>query len=241
MSPSADEREPSPVTRLVPRLLGRLIFRSAAVHGNRIVGPGLRLITLQGPQLRGLRWQPGDKLQIRVDQGLTTRAFTPTGWDERGGRTQLLVHSLSWGPGSVWARKVDHGDRVDFIGPRRSLDLAALDPADTVLVGDETSVALAASWRPALCVLEVINGQSAQAMLEALALDAVAVERRDGGQHLDDMVAAMLEQAGPQTRFVLTGRERTIGSLLQSLRRAGVSPRRILAKSFWSEQRTGMD
>lgn len=228
------------VEGLVPRLLTRWLFHEASVVRNDLVMPGLHRIELAGPELRGVQWTAGDKLQIRMGSGLQTRTYTPLCWDAAEGRTVILAHALAAGPGSEWARRVQPGQRVAVFGPRRSLDLSALPAAHGVLVGDETAIGLAAAWRPASTILEVDQAAAIQPLLGSLGINATLLAHRAEEHHLERLVEAALAQ-GPDRRLVLVGRARTIQFLRRALREHGVASGRILAKAYWADGKAGLD
>lgn len=96
--------------------------------------------------MRDAGWTPGDKIQIQLG-GWTQRTYTPMGWDAEGGRTRILVYLHAGGPGAQWARALRKGDDCVVFGPRRSVRLTR--PQSTVIVvGDETSLGLAAALAP---------------------------------------------------------------------------------------------
>lgn len=233
--------EPEPRTGLATRLLTRVFFRTAVVAENRAIGGGMHLITLQGPALRDVRWNAGDKLQLRIGPGLLTRTYTPTEWDAARGHTRILAHALAIGPGSEWVRQAAPGQAVDLLGPRRSLALADRDPRDGLLLGDETAIGLAAAWRPAHAVFETSNPAAIQPLLDTLDLPATALAAHSDGLHRDAMVQAAMARLGPRSQLVLVGRARTVQHLLRALRHAGVPASRILTKAYWSDGKAGLD
>lgn len=228
------------VEGLLPKLLTRWLFREASVVRNDLVVPGLHRIELSGPALRSVQWTAGDKLQIRTGTGLQTRTYTPLCWDAAEGRTTILAHALAAGPGSEWARRARPGQRVAVFGPRRSLDLPALPAAQSVLLGDETAIGLAAAWRPASTILEVDQAAALQPLFGSLGINATLLARQAEENHLARLAEDALAQ-GPDRRFVLVGRARTIQFVRRVLRKHGVAPGRILAKAYWADGKTGLD
>lgn len=226
---------------VVSRLLTQFLFRSAVVADNRELVPGLRLLTLEGPALRGLHWRPGDKLQVKIGGGMTTRTYTPIEWDAAQGRTRLFAHALAPGPGGVWARDARPGQLVRLFGPRKSLDLSRLDARTGMLVGDETVIGLAAAWRPAHALFEVNDRNAVQGVADWLGLPATVIARQSDDGHFDRMIDALLHAWDQDTGFVLAGRARTIQRLLRGLRENGVTPNRILTKAYWAEGKVGLD
>ena len=225
----------------VRRLLARWLFRDASVAENRSLAPGLHRITLEGAALRQASWTAGDKLQIRLGTGLETRTYTPIEWDSASGRTSFIAHALAWGPGSEWVRRARPGQAVSVFGPRKSLELTAFDPHASVLLGDETSIGLAAAWRPSHTILEAGHRREVHELTEALGLPATAISRQADDLHLQAMTEAMLCLAGPHTRFVLTGRARAVQTLLRALRDDGVAASRIRTKAYWADNKSGLD
>lgn len=233
--------EVAPSEGLVPRLMTRLFFRGAQVSGNQRIAPGLHRITLQGPALRGLRWFPGDKLQLKLGPGLRTRTYTPIRWDAERGETEFIAHTLAAGPGSDWVRHAAPGQAVQVMGPRASLDLARFDPSRALLAGDETAIGLAAAWRPLHAFFEVDGAAGCTDLLRSLDLQATVVGRQPGDLQLDALANALLGLARPDSQFVLAGRARSVQHLLRALRVAGVPSGRILTKAYWAEGKVGLD
>jgi len=225
----------------LPRLLTRLFFHSAVVTGYQALAPGLYLIAVQGPALRGRVWAPGDKLQIKVGPGMTHRTYTPIDWNPATGETRFVAHALAHGPGSEWVRHARVGQTVALMGPRRSLDLSTWPRATGVLVGDETSISLAAAWQPARIVLEVDQPERIHALLQTWHLQAELVARQSDDAHLPALSALVLAGAEASSRYVLTGRARTLQGLLPALRAHGVPRQRLLSKAYWAPGKAGLD
>lgn len=118
------------------RFLGGVLLREARVVAADEVGPGFRRLRLQGERLRAA---PGNKLQILLPSD-DVRTYTPIPTPEGA---SLLGWCQAGGPGARWISEVKVGDEVRFLGVQRSLELPA---GPVILVGDETSVAVAASF-----------------------------------------------------------------------------------------------
>ncbi len=205
-----------------------------------MLAPGLHRIELSGTALQGVNWSLGDKLQLKTGAGLQTRTYTPMSWDAAEGHTAFLAHSLAQGPGSEWVRSVRPGDTIAVFGPRRSLDLTAMDAERSVLVGDETALGLAASWRPGRAVFEVNHRSALQPVVEALGLSSSLVERKPEESHFDALIEAIPAQE-TNRHFVLVGRARTIQTLVRALRQRGVPAGRIRTKAYWADGKAGLD
>jgi ferric-chelate reductase (NADPH) len=240
MQATAQQTDEQPAG-LAARLIAQLLFRKAHVSANVRVAPGMHLITLQGPELQAVRWTVGDKLQVRLGAALQTRTYTPLSWDVDTGATQILAHALALGPGSEWVYRAAVGQPVSLFGPRRSLDLSRFDPSASVLLGDETAIGLVAAWRPGHALIETRDRPAIQALLDSMGLAGTAMAAQANALHLDALANAALGLAGPDTRFVLVGRARTVQHLLKALRQAGVRANRLLTKAYWADGKAGLD
>ncbi len=254
-SPTLPAARPEPPGLLGQAMLG-LVAETASVAAVRALSARMRLVTLRSPAFRGRVGVPGDKLQLCV-AGISFRTFTPLRL-AHGDDAIDLVATLHGGatPAAKWLAAARAGDACHVRGPRRSLDVGALDRS-TVFFGDETSIGLAA----ALCatplggldthfVLEVDDPADARRALDALAAlgparlrAAQLVKRRPGDAHLEEVWDVLARHAGADAyrQYVLSGHARSIQCLVRSLRRAGVKPSQMMAKAYWSPGKIGLD
>jgi len=241
----------TPIGKTVGDLAARVAFRTAEITGVTDHGSHFRTIELEGDALRGVSWQPGDKLQVRTDpNGLAPRTYTPVSWDPDRGATRLLVYAHGSGPGSAWAAGVCAGARCQVFGPRRSLVLDR-DGSSLVLVGDETSFALAAAWhrqhpdQPAAASLfEVADPDGARSVLDAVGVGvAHLVTRSPAAEHLPELTRSVVEVVGahPDATLCLTGKAQTIAAVRRALKASPVAGRPVLVKAYWDENRSGLD
>ncbi|QSQ25109.1 siderophore-interacting protein [Pyxidicoccus parkwayensis] len=229
-------------------VLGRFLFREATVDQVRDVSPRFRWMELVGAGLRDVHWNAGDKVQVFLP-GLGMRTYTPLAWDAVRGATQLLVYLHGNSPGAEWGRNVRVGDRCQFMGPRGSLPLAALQ-GPVVLFGDETSFAVAHSLRNLRAgvggveqVFEVSSRAESDGVLKEFHLSGSAViERTPDEAHLT-AVAERLRvalQQRPGANLVMTGRAQAIQALRSRLRADGVGGAQKV-KAYWSAGKSGLD
>src|SRR5688572_30055059 len=90
-------------TSAVESALTRLFTKSATVREVRVLDDHFRLVTLGGEALEGVRWSPGQKLQVALG-GWAFRTYTPLSWDAAEGSTQLLLFLHGESPGSDWGQ-----------------------------------------------------------------------------------------------------------------------------------------
>lgn len=248
MSATGVPERPAPQQQgRLSRMLVRLLMRRATVVAVEQLADAFRLITLEGPELAGVAWTAGQKIQIAMGSAFMARTYTPIRWDAGAGRTDILAHAHGDGPGSVWVRGVRPGDACDLFGPRSSLDVRGL--AGTLAVfGDETSIGLAHALtnenpaRSITCHFEVGDVEGACQVVARLGLDAASVfAKRADDAHLEAMEAALPALAAAGASFVLTGKAGTVQRLRQALKRHAVPSASIAAKAYWAPGKTGLD
>ena len=227
-------------------LLG-LFMRHARVAAIEDVSDRFRLVTLEGPPLKGVSWTPGQKVQIAMGSAFMARTYTPLDWDAAVGSTRILGYAHGDGPGSSWLSGLGVGDECDFLGPRSSLDFSRAS-ATLVAVGDETSIGLAYTLTstnrlaPANCYFEVGDVGNSQQILARLGLEkATLVEKRDDDAHLGAMQTALDASIAAGASFVLTGKASTIQRLRHDLARKGVPATCIHTKAYWASGKRGLD
>jgi ferric-chelate reductase (NADPH) len=239
-----------------PGLFGQAVLKvlthEARVDAVHALSPRFRLVSLRGDALRRAAHTPGDKVQVRVG-GMAFRTFTPFRTGEGGDTLELRGYAHGGAPAAHWLHSVAPGDRCHVLGPRRSLDLAAIDRS-TVFVGDETSLGLAL----ALCgtplggldthfIFEVDDAAEVRGVLQALGRGmlrhAWLVERRADGGHLAEVEKALSRYAGADAyrQYVLSGRSLTIQRLQRTLKREGAKPSQMLVKAYWAPGKIALD
>lgn len=236
---------PAATSGRITRALLQWMMRPARIGGVETLSPRFRLIDLEGEGLKRVAWLPGEKVQVAIGSGLSSRTYTPMSWDADAGRTRLLAFLHGDGPGSRWAASLLEGEDCQFLGPRRSLDLSDADEP-IVLFGDETSFGLAAALQrgPAAIelIFEVSDAAESRAVLTALGLDrATVIERREGDAHLAAIGAELSRHVATCARFVLTGKAQSIQSVSRALKASGTASSSIKAKAYWSPGKTGLD
>ena len=243
--------------RGAPGLFGqavlKLLTHEATVDAVHVLSPHFRLVSLRSDALRRLARVPGDKVQVRVG-GMAFRTFTPFRMGEGDDDAlDLLGYVHGSAPAARWLGAVAPGDRCHVMGPRRSMDLAAIDRS-TVFVGDETSLALAL----ALCgtplggldthfIFEVGDVSEVRAVLEAMGRGmlqhARLVERRADGAHLAEIEEALVRYVAADSfrQYVLSGQSLAIQRLQRALKAAGAKPSQMLVKAYWAPGKTALD
>jgi ferric-chelate reductase (NADPH) len=244
---SSSEKPTSQRGGLLERAVTRLLMRLAHVTEVTRLSENFRLIHFQGEALKECAWSPGDKVQMKLDGGLTTRTYTPIEWDGKAGTTCILAYCHGAGPGSEWCKHAAIGDQRQFFGPRKSMDLTGLH--SPIVFGDETSLGLALAMirhgEPGAAphfVFEVSDLDESASALDQLGLaNAVLIKRRADNTHLHDISEAILSVAQRTSTFVLSGSAPSIQQVGRTLKSDGIEPRRIRTKVYWAPGKTGLD
>jgi len=217
----------------IVRLFSGVALTRGAVAQTEAFGGFHRLLVRTDLQ----RFAAGTKVQLLLPTD-DMRTYTPISTAE--GMVLLGWKHAAGGPGARWMANARRGDEVLFVGPQRSLELAA---GPVVLVGDETSVAVAAAFaaeRPGQvhAVIQSDAGSDVLAAAAAVGLDKVDVVARDDAQATAAAVAARLSTI-PNAVVALTGCSQLIVDAREALRRSGV--RNIKTKTYWIPGRAGLD
>ncbi|MCK6522495.1 siderophore-interacting protein [Myxococcota bacterium] len=219
-------------------LLGGLVLTEATITHNEALG-AYRLLRLRGEGLRSKGFEPGDKLQLLLP-GDDVRTYTPITW--AGGETSLLVylHGDS-SPAPRWARAAAPGDTLRFIGPQRSL---SLPPGPVVIIGDETSIAVAAAHsaaRPgqAKAVLSVLDVDAARAAAAAVGLPSPVLIPRGADLNAHHQAVAEAAAGAKGASVGLCGGAALIQGVRAALRASGVEG--VKVKAYWAPGKVGLD
>lgn len=225
---------PSAKGRLL-KLLGGIALREAGIDEAHDLGRRYRLLHLSGEGVATPGFEPGDKVQVLLPSD-DVRTYTPIGWN---GRSSLLVYLHSAvTPGPRWARAAKAGDRLRFIGPQRSLQLP---PGKAVLVGDETSIAVAAAYargRSVVAVIEADDVDEARAAAAAVGLGDARIVRREGAGYRALADAALAAGAGDAGAVIgITGG----AALIQGVRALVRERATVKVKAYWAPGKVGLD
>ena len=227
-------------------MVGRFLFREVETAEVRDLGASFRLVSFRGESLRGVSWEPGDKIQVYLpDHGM--RTYTPMTWDAARGTGELLVFIHGTSPGAEWGRQLRPGDHWQFFGPRRSIRATDLD-GPVVLFGDETSFAVARALADAKSpsavksVFEVSDAVESNEVLSKIGVTGATVQRERAEAHLSTTCDRLVDElaATPGASLVMTGKAQSI-QLLRTRLKAKSALRSGKVKAYWSVGKAGLD
>lgn len=178
----------------------------------------------------------GTKVQLLLPSA-DMRTYTPIPAPEG---MLLLAWTRAGGPGTRWMSSARAGEELRFVGPQRSVELAA---GPVVIIGDETSVAVAAAFaaeRPgqAHAIIQAESASDVRAAGESVGLQQMDIVGRGDTVAIVDAVTVQLSTF-PSASVALTGGSELVVSVRDALRRAGV--RNVKTKAYWIPGRTGLD
>lgn len=215
----------------VLRLLSAVLLKRASIIEADVVGGFRRLVVrAEVPQFAA-----GAKIQVLLPSD-EARTYTPI--PSPHGMT-LLAWTHAGGPGARWMANVGVGESIQFLGPHRSLELAA---GPVVIMGDETSVAVAAAFeaerpRQVHAVIQSNSGQDIRAAAAAVGLSSLEVVSRGDTIATAAIVGKLAATAG--TALALTGCSALVVSVRDALRAVGIENVKI--KPYWIPGRVGLD
>ncbi len=233
-------------TRLAD-LAGAAVLTTTDVVDVERIGEPFLLVTLESPAFGTSTGQPGSKVQIRPRRGsLSLRTYTPLLWDAHRSRMSLLAYTHGDGPAAQWFRTVKPGERLELLGPRRSVS-PPLPGERVVSVGDETSIALAAALgatgASVVNVVETRHPDLLPAVLDRLGLAADLVTTEEGPDRaaLLDHLRPLATGTPPPYRLIVTGDAATVHAVRRDARGWTSPPDAVTGKAYWAKGRTGLD
>ncbi|WP_395703170.1 siderophore-interacting protein [Aquabacterium sp.] len=130
-------------TRRVQRVRHETRRRQLQVQRVEAVSPGVRRITLAGPELAGfLSASFDDHVKVFIDvpgAEAAARDYTPRRHDAAAGELDLEFALHGDGPAAAWAARAQPGDLLTLGGPRGSF-IVPLDYGWHLLAGDDTAL-----------------------------------------------------------------------------------------------------
>lgn len=211
--------------------LAGFMLKHSRVTQVTALSPYLVRFDVAGDELRDVKWTPGDKAQLLIP-GQAVRTYTPFSWRDGGASFLGFIHGHT--PGSNWVRALRPGDPVDFIGPQRSLNANGLN-GTVVVVGDETSIAVARAFsesRRVIVVLEAGDVDATREVCAKLGLSNSSVVPRG---NLDALATNLKAHVSAGATPFFTGRASTIQQLKKATQLKGPT------KAYWADGKRGLD
>lgn len=237
------------LSEILSNAVGKLLFHPVTITSVETVEDRFRMLRMQGEGFQGVKWVPGQTVQIFLGN-LTKRAYTPMDLDPIKGSACFLFYLHGNGPGSAWAASAKAGDICQVMRPKDSIDFSNIrEPA--LFFGDETSLAAAQALHgcggrvaTSRFILEVNSPAQVDVVLQKLGLaNGSLVQKSGDGSHLARVVSKLAEQASAMQlpQWVFTGQARSIQGIRKGLKLAGIPLDKSKVKAYWSPGKIGMD
>jgi NADPH-dependent ferric siderophore reductase len=244
------------------RVVDRWLSEATVEHVERVTSR-MRHVRVQGDDLVGLAWTPGqstrvvfrDPTHLGVWLSLrqlrdAARSYSIWDYDRDAGRCDLMILEHDGdGPGATWARTVQAGDPV-LLSLIEGTFVARLPSAYHLFVGEETAAVCFGAILRALPAAERVHGvveaESADGHLDLpRGADLVRVGRDGAAPSPSQTLIAALRELdlpdGPGTAY-LAGEAKTIQAARRHLIDERGWPRTaIRTKPFWTPGKRGMD
>lgn len=220
------------------RMVSHVALPRATVASAELVGGFRRLVLTTGAPRgeAGAKALAGTKVQLLLPSD-DVRTYSPIASPEG---MVLLGWVHAGGPGAAWMANAQPGEVLPFAGPQRSL---SLDAGPVLIVGDETSVAVAAAFaveRPGRvhAVFQAADVEEVRVASECVGLSQLDVVSRGNTGETVAAVQARLAQT-PDAVVAVTGGSVLVVAVRDALRRAGV--RKVKTKTYWIPGKKGLD
>lgn len=209
----------------------------------------MQRLQLTAPQLADFSYLPGQDVMLLVaaeGSRPVRRRYTIRALDTSARLLTLDVVLHGDGPGERWVRGARPGDRIEGIGPRGKITVAA-DADWHLFLADESGLPAAFAMTEALppasratLVIEVA-GPADEQDLPAAAATRISWLHRLGRQPGDPAAlaaeAAQIELAPGTGHAYLFGEAKAVSQLRQELTSRGLSDAQISPKAYWGRGR----
>jgi NADPH-dependent ferric siderophore reductase len=224
--------------------LERKLVRSATVLAVRAWEPASFIeIDLHLPGVDMNKWDEVQHIKCKVGP-LIYRDYTPMGWDADTQTCTLFIDAAHEGPGSRWAKALERGDTLSYLGISSSHHQLVRNKR-LVFLGDETSIG------HFLALRQLVDGQQGMSVCGAIAIaekhhqdefgryfphsGLEAVNKRYGTDYigLETWIDDHTMTDPSDTIFYLAGYIPAMMRLRKMLRQKGYANGQVKVQGFW--------
>ncbi|MEL7535187.1 MAG: siderophore-interacting protein, partial [Bacteroidota bacterium] len=191
--------------------------------------------------LSNTKFEAGNVIEFRISD-TDFRHYSPSHYDKESGICEVLFYLHGYGPGSVWADRLESGDQMKLMGPGGKMSYQATQKRHFCF-GDESSLGLCLNLQNEArtrgnafkCLLEL--DEPNLVWPELIELEAERTRKSDEfpAQEAIDFIEKWQHSSWPdwqEARFYLTGRAKSIQRLRKSLLTKGVNRNQILTSPY---------
>lgn len=242
----------NPVTQKAIAFLEQRLVKSATVLAVRVWSPATFIeIDLHMPGVDMSKWYEVQHIKCKVGP-LIYRDYTPSGWDAGTQTCTLFIDAAHEGPGSRWAKSLERGDTLSYLGISSSHHRPAGDKR-LVFLGDESAIGhfLALGQlvnrrlthgrpvddRPSVCgaiaIAENHHRDEFGSYFPHSGLEAVNKMHRADYSALENWIDDYRVDELSDTVFYLAGHIPSMVRLRKMLRQKGCAGSQVRVQGFW--------
>jgi NADPH-dependent ferric siderophore reductase len=172
---------------------------------------------------------------------MTYRDYTPSGWDAETRTCTLFIDAAHSGAGSQWARQLNAGDRISYLGTNSTRQMPS--PTSSVIcLGDESSIGHLLAMQQLTMpqtrfagAVVIGNEHNRNLFKEYFRSPLQPIARNDVYGH-HSLTEWLLERSYSiqDTFFYIVGNNTMVIELRKLLRKQGYSRNQIHCHGFWS-------
>lgn len=206
----------------------------------------LKRVRYKGEELKNVNWQPAQEIEFRVTD-TEYRHYTPMLWNKKEGYTDVLFYLHNKGPGSLWADKLEIGDKVTLIGPAGKF-VANKNHKKVIMMGDETSLSTYYGMQELLkpnnnviCVLEM--GKERASWADKIGLKSIILNNNTDeiGKQSEIWLKKFIQNSDAKEYiYFLSGNANTIKILRRILIKIVINSKQIFTHPYWAKGKKGL-
>ncbi|MEM6346759.1 MAG: siderophore-interacting protein [Bacteroidota bacterium] len=200
-------------------------------------------------ELSDTKFDAGNVIEFRISD-TDFRHYTPSHYDKAKGVCEVLFYLHGYGPGSIWADRLEAGDQMKLMGPGGKMAYQ-FEQQRHFCFGDESSLGLCLNIQSEAkkqgnafkCLLELDAENQSWPEMIALEAELMGKSHEYAAQEALDYIEAWPQTSWAEWQeasFYLTGRAKSIQRLRKSLLNKGVSRKQIISSPYWAEGKKGL-
>lgn len=195
---------------------------------------GMYELRVHLPDITMGHWQKTQRIKCKVNTG-RYRDYTLAVWDETTRSCSLFIDTAHDGPGSEWARSLQAGDMLIYLGIE-SYGRAPVDVAEQVFLGDPSAIGHFFALMQLTNGLGKISGsiivknEQHREAFEA-SFPSLSISTAESILEIEATPGLIMDQ--PERQFYLAGNSAMVHLLRKLLKQQGVSAQKIHAQGFW--------
>ncbi|WP_165940077.1 siderophore-interacting protein [Dyadobacter psychrotolerans] len=225
------------IKRKALSIIGNALAKTGTVLAVRAWQPATFFeVDVHFPNMDMSSWEKVQYIKVNVEEGVY-RDYTPAGWDEDTRTCTLYVDGVHDGPGSRWAKMVQQGDEISYIGPSRTfhrpLEGKMIVLGDMSALGHYLALQQLAGDRALTGAVSVIEEGHLASFYDYFKWEVDAVKQQDEGG-FEALLDWTKDKDLTDTEIFIVGHIPTSIQLRKELKKRKDHPNTIRVQGFWS-------